>query len=318
MIRAIGAIFLFYASAAIAQVGAPLLGYFPDGVSLRPVYGIPGAASIAPALNLGRDFGRIAVSPRQDYALATDASSGAVFLAIPGDASLTSLAGAGANPDLIAISPGGTAALLWFASGSHAQVVSGLPGSPSVRDIDASFITARFDNPALTDTPTALAVSDDGQWMAGAWSRGVYAIGPHSEVRPLPVFETPRAMSFFNGRHDLALATPFHVLSVAGVDGAATVSTLAGRRMNPVGIGVSSDNGHIVVGDRGGLLLSLDLNASTAAEFNCGCAPDGVFPMGRAAMFRFTGLVHGSFRMLDAAKGEILFVPVMPGQGGQP
>ena len=308
------AILTFCASLALAQVEAPVLGYLPDGARIRPVYGIPGAATVAPPVDFGRDFGRIAVSPRQDYAIATDASSGQVLIAMPGG-SAHALNGAGENPDVIRISPGGSAAVLWFSATHRAQIVSGLPGSPAIREIDAGFATSRFGETGSADMPLTLAVSDDGQWLAGAWARGVYAIGPNSEVRNLPVYEVPRAMTFFGARHDLALATNEHVLSITDVGGSARVSAFESGRMTPAGIGISADNARLVVADRSGLVYSIDTSGGTVAKIDCGCTPDGVFRLGRDG-FRLTGLSNGSFRMLDTGTGEMLFVPLMAG-GGQ-
>jgi hypothetical protein len=301
------------AGTAFAQIGAPVLGYLPDGSGIRPVYGIRGAATVAPPLDFGRDFSRIAISPSQDYAIATDATSGTVLL-IPSGGSAAPLTGAISNPDLISISPNGAAAILWH--GNRGQIFSGLPGSPAVREVDGSFVTAYRGDPALTEAPIALSISDDGQWAAGSWERGTYALGPNAEVRPLTITEAPRAMSFFAGGHDLAIATAFHVFSIADVAGAATLSTLATQRTNPAGIGISSDNRRLVLADRAGSIYSLDLNTASMSQFNCGCMPQGAIPMGRG-MFRLTGLANGSFRMLDAVRGELLFVPLMASQGGQ-
>jgi len=135
----IGAIFVFAMAAARAQVGAPALGLVQDGSLLRPVYGIPAAAAVFPPLDYGRSFERVAISPRQDYAIASEAGTGTVVVLAAGSAS--ALAGAAASPDRIAISPHGSAAALWFSAAGRLQIVSGLPGSPSIRDAGAAFLS---------------------------------------------------------------------------------------------------------------------------------------------------------------------------------
>ncbi len=316
-----GTILIFAAGTASAQVGAPLLGYLPDGKNIRPVYGIPAAASVSAPLGYGRDFGMSAVSPSQDFAIVTDASSGAVLLAAPGGTT-TPLTGATASPDRIVLSPRGSAAVLWFAGSGHLQIISGLPGSPSIREVDATFLGVFLDNTTQRDAPGALAVSDDGQWLAGAWSRGLYAFGPQGQVSRLPIREYAGALAFYAGRQDLALASDFHVLSVTAVGGAATVATLyASGLSSPVGMSLSSDNGRLVVAANSGTLLTLDLTTGASSHIDCGCTPQGVFPMGRTT-FRLTGLNSGAFRLLDASTGELLFVPLAltpptGGEGGQ-
>lgn len=316
MTRLTGIIFTMAAVTASAQVGAPLLGYLPDGKNIRPVYGIPAAASVSDPLDFGRDFGLSAVSPNQDFAIVTDASSGAVLLATPGGIA-TPISGVTASPDRIVLSPLGSAAVLWFSSTGHLQIVSGLPGSSAIRDVDAEFLGTFLDNSIQRDAPGALAVSDDGQWLVGAWSRGLYAFGPQGQVSRLPIREYAGALAFYAGRQDLALASDFQVLSVTAVGGAATVSTLyAGGLSAAAGMSLSSDNGRLVVAENSGTLLTLDLTTGASSHADCGCTPQGVFPMGRTT-FRLTGLNSGVFRMLDTSTGELLFVPLALTVGGQ-
>ena len=318
MIRAnvvLSVVFTLAQGAAWAQVGAPLLGYLPNGGHIQPIYGVPAAAGIAPALNYGRDFELIAVSPLQDFSLVSDASSGAVLLALS-TGTTTPLPGVSPRPDRMVLSPSGSAAALWFSSSSHLQIVSGLPASPTVRDVDASFLggglTGTRPRAGVRDTPATLAVSDDGQWMVGAWSKGLYAFGPQGEVAPLTVPEPPSALAFFAGRQDLAIASAVHIYSITGVGGANAVSTLyTDDGLNPVGLAVSSDNARVVLAQKSGILLTLNLSAGSTSSVDCGCTPEGVFPMGRA-LFRLTGINGGAFKLLDASRGEVLLVPLGP------
>lgn len=303
--------FMFALAAACApawaQVEAPLFGYLPDGAHLRPVHGIPASASIGPATDYGREFAVIAVSPGQDFAIVSAADSGAVFIAAP-EGRMTPLIGADPGPDRILLSPRGSAAVLWFSATGRLQIVTGLPASPVVRNADATFLNA---------FPHALAVSDDGQWLAGAWPDGIWLFGAQSPAARLPFDERASSLAFFSGRADLAVATGTHVYSLTGLGGQLTVSMLyEGARMAPVGLALSSDNRHVVVPEASGTLVSLDLASGSAARFDCGCAPEGAFPMGRS-VFRFTGLTGAVFKVFDASTGDVFFVPLAGGQGGQ-
>jgi hypothetical protein len=298
-------------AAAWAQVGAPVLGLLPDRGLIHPVNGIPASASIAPALDFGAEFVQIAISTRQSYALVSTAGSGAVLLAYP-NGTTTSVAGLSANPDAIVLSPLGSAAVLWSASSRLLEIVSGLPGSPVVRQVNATFLSA--------DVPSALAVSDDGAWGAGAWSSGVWGFGPNGEVRNLLAGDRASALAFFGRSEDLAAATRNGIYSVSDVGGGAAISTLytAANPQTPSGLGISTDNQRLVMTDRAGGVLTLDLASGSptpmAAQMDCGCAPDGVFSMG-GSLFRITGLTGSVFRVFDAAAGSVFLVPLAPDSG---
>jgi hypothetical protein len=302
-------------TAAWAQVGAPVLGFLPDRGHILPVNGIPASASIAPALAFDSEFLHIAIAPRQNYALVSTIDTGAVLLAYP-DGTTAPVAGVAAYPDQIVMSPLGSAAVLWFASPHFLEIVSGLPGSPVVRQINASFLSGN-----TSDLPSSLAVSDDGTWGAGAWSSGVWGFGPNGEVRSLLMGDRTLALAFFAGRQDLAAATRTGIFSVSDVGGSAAVATLygaqsgqsaAGPAPSPIGLGISTDNRRLVMADTSGGVLTIDLTSGSAAQLNCGCSPDGVLSMG-GSLFRITALTDAVFRIFDASAGSVFLVPLGPG-----
>jgi hypothetical protein len=292
----------FAGAALYAQVGAPVLGFVPDGNRVRPVFGIPAAASISDPLSIPRGIARMAASPQQDYVLASTADTGEVVLMAP-DGTLTSLKGAGTAPDELVISPEGSSAALWFSSISHAQVIAGLPRSPQVRDIDATF---------LGPSPYALAISDDGQWLAGAWRAGNYAFGPHGEVNRLPVEEIVPAAGFMHGSHDLVIATHEQILKVGDVGGANVAGVLlTGQgRLDAMAVAVAGGNQSVVVADPRGRITQLDLAGGAAQTADCGCSPQGLFPMGRL-VFRLNGLDSGAFQLFDTSSGLVLAAPLL-------
>ncbi len=324
-------------TAAWAQVAAPVLGFLPDRGHILPVNGIPASASIAPALDFGGvEFLHIAISPRQDFALVSAADTGALLLAYP-NGTTTPVAGLAAHPDAIVLSPLGSAAVLWFASSRLLEIVSGLPGSPAVRQVNASFLSTASSGAAQgaahgatqSDLPASLAVSDDGAWGAGAWPSGVWGFGPNGEVRSLLAGDRAYALAFFAGRQDLAAATRAGVFSISDVGGSAAVSTLLAAQTGqgpsglgplPSGLGISSDNRRLVMADSAGGVVTLDLSSGSAVRIDCGCAPDGVLSMG-GSLFRITGLTGSVFRIFDAAAASVYLAPLAPGStpsGGSP
>jgi len=280
-----------------AQVGGPLIGYVPDGAHIRPMYGLPAAGAIGAALDAGRDFALTAIAPTQSFALVTAADTGELMVYKP-SSGLTTVSGAATSPDILAISPTGTSAALWFPLTGKLQIVTGLPDSPSVRTIDASFLNA---------SPLAIAVSDDGQWAVGLGSSSVYAFGPSSVVIPLQTDPGVVALSFFHNNHDLALATASRATTIADVGGATQTSVLydySALSLSPRAIAASFDNRVAVVVDNAGTLLNL----ATAAVSNCGCSPTGLYGLG-AALFRLNAPGRHELKLFDAVQGAVLIVP---------
>jgi hypothetical protein len=285
------------------------------------MYGIPSAGAVGSALSTGRALAFPAVSPSQNFAIGVAADTGELLILIPSAdgsaATVSSLTGVAAGANRIVLSPDGSAAAAWFSSTGHLQVISGLPASPSVVDIDASFLGA---------DPAALSVSDDGQWVVGVWAQGVYAFGGAGQVITLPV-DTPVALSFFHRRADLALATATQMIMISDIGGAAVPAVLWSAPVDPaqpapagsmLGAGVSFDNNSVVtVWDSGALVTSnLVTGASTSAD--CGCAPTGIFGLGGSA-FRLTGLSSGALKVFNSATGEVSYVPLAASSaaGGQ-
>jgi len=306
--------------AAFAQVGGPILGYVPEGAALRTLYGLPAAGAIGSLIDTGRDFSRIAISPAQNFAVASIADTGEVALVTPVKIAVTAIAGVSANPDMLAVSPSGTAAAFWFTSLGTMQVVTGLPASPSVATMAAPF---------LNSTPTSLAVTDDGQWAAGVWPAGVYAF---SSAKIMPVQTDPGVLSlaFFHNNHTLGIATAARATSITGVGGANQTSVLydySAQSLAPVGMAISFDNQYAVIADGSGKLVNITAAGASANIVNCGCSPSGVFGLG-GSIFRLNGtggakrnaLEKGGstpeLKVFDASAGAVWIVPPALAQAG--
>jgi hypothetical protein len=313
------ALIFFLASAAWGQISGPVLGYLPEGDSIRTMYGLPAAGAVGAALNTGRALTLSAVSPNQNFALSVAADTGELLLVIPSAdgsaAAVSPVSGAAAGASGIVLSPDGSAAALWFSSSGHIQVINGLPGYAAVRDVDASFLRA---------DPAALAVSDDGQWVAGAWTQGLYAFGPAGQVTVLPVDAPVTALSFFHRRTDIALATGTQAITIADIGGIALPAVVwsmpadAAPGGSLLGVGVSFDNNSIVMAWDSGSLVTVNLAAGSSTSANCGCAPAGTFSLG-GSVFRLTGLNSGALKVFDSATGDVWFVPLAASSadGGQ-
>ena len=124
------------------------------------MYGIPAAAAVGAPVPADQDFSQIAASPARNYVLVSAADTGAVSIYTP-EHGLVPLDGAGGAPDSVVLSPRGSSAALWFSSLNQVQVITGLPDAPAIRQVDVPFVGS---------APGALAISDDGAWVAGTWT----------------------------------------------------------------------------------------------------------------------------------------------------
>ncbi len=301
---------LFLASAAWGQIGAPLLGYVPDGAVIRPVSGIPAAAAVAPGLDLKQNFARMTASPAHDYVLVTAQDAGTVSVYTPA-LGLTPLIGAGIAPQMVVTSPRGSAAVLWFSPLNHAQLVTGLPNAPAIRPINAAF---------LRTPPSSVAISDDGNWLAVSTSAGLYLWGPVGQMNRLPVTEQVYAMAFFQGSADLAVAIPHQVIALKAATGYNTPYLLYDEGdydPDVAALALSPDNASVILADRSGWIVSIDAASGTATKVACGCRPEGLFGLGQSA-FRVTGLANGAFQLFDTVHKEVLFAPLALDPGATP
>ncbi len=302
-------VFLALTGAACAQVRGPVMGYLPDNGALRTLYGIPASGWVGGAVAPDRALSLIEMSPDQSRGLAVAADTGALMLLAPATGATTHVNGASSGADRIVFSPSGTAAALWFSAGGHIQVVSGLAATPAVRDIDASL---------LGGDPAGLAVSDDGQFLAGAWASSVYVFGPDGSAAALPVAGPAEALCFFHGRADLAVITATQVVILSGIGGVVAPNVIYTKPDDPgsaapvevaVGFAVSFDNRYLAIAGNLGALATFDLTGGTSAGGNCNCSPSGLAGMG-GSLFRLTGVSDGALKVLDASTNDVWFVPL--------
>jgi hypothetical protein len=283
-----------------AQIGAPQLGLIPDGASLRPVAGIPASAVVGSPLTFTRNLSQVVTAPSQSFALAVDADSGEVLLVNSVTNVATPIPNVAPKPDRILLSPRGSAAVLWYSAVHQALILSGLPGNPSLRDLDLSF--------AASD-PTALAITDDGVTLAGSWSGIVYQFGPNGPAA-LPVTNSIPALAYAPGSSDLALvsATSATLWNAAGTSVLATF-------VNPISpVAAALDSRRSIVADASGAIITLDLASSSLSTLDCQCTPQGLFLMSRS-VYRLTGLSQGAFKLFDADRNAIWFAPLaLPAQ----
>src|SRR5207248_11036947 len=112
-----------------------------------PILSIPGAASLGKPLDVGIVIVKAAISPQEDYMLAFSSDSSLVLVrSDQGVISTDTNANITVVPDLIAISPLGQSAVLFYRQMATLQVLTGLPKSLSVsQTIDISGLPNSLD-----------------------------------------------------------------------------------------------------------------------------------------------------------------------------
>jgi hypothetical protein len=157
---------------------SPMLGfaYTSSQTEVRVINGVSGASTQGAALSLPVGVTSINFAPSQKSALVEVAGGGAVG-AVSFQASqpgpLVTIAGAIAQPDIIAFSPTGAAAALYSASEGHVQVIAGFPSSPQLtRDLTGAQLPA---------APQMLAIADDGvTLLEGTADNAIYLLSSNS------------------------------------------------------------------------------------------------------------------------------------------
>jgi hypothetical protein len=305
------------ASVAAAQTGTALSGptmglvFDASQSALRPIRGIPGAATLGDAVNPGFPLASATVSPRQDFALALRADDSSVVLALAGGGS-AAVPGARPAPALMVFSPAGATAALYDSGAGRVQVLTGLPDAAAVQsDVDIS---------ALAGPVAALAVDDAGSTLflaAGAAETvALYRIAMDGTSQFLASFRSVAALRLsVNGREALlADSAAGAVYAIRDLRGAGRMETIAsGRDGLGTPIAVESDSaGRIFVADQAGNVTILNRGRGPVVSLPCGCTPAGLFRLSGTATFRLTEPSNGPMWVLDASGADARIVAVPP------
>ena len=166
-------------------VSGPALGLVADRASgaIRPILGTAGAATWGAPLAVDFATVQTAVAPGGDYALvvARDGFRVATVRAAGGAVQWLALAGTDSAPDLVAFSPRGRAAALYYQASRRLVVLSGLR--------DGAAQAAEVDTTSLPAAPSLLAVSEDASSLLVAIAEGdstaLYFL-PAAQATPRP------------------------------------------------------------------------------------------------------------------------------------
>jgi hypothetical protein len=196
-------------------IDSPLLGMVLDrnAARLRPVYGVPGAATVGVAIDTGEEISSAAASPTGRFAVVVSGADSHASLLLLDGPSQTPFSGVPGGVSAAALSPQGSTAGFYYES---ERVIRTIAGMPSNNGALRSFSLA-----ALPGANPLWAVSDDGQFVlySGGTSE-VFILGGETGLRRLATNGVPAALGFMAGSREAIVATP---------DGTAIVRNIAVR-----------------------------------------------------------------------------------------
>jgi hypothetical protein len=296
-------------------VRGPILGFLGDSVNeaILPILGIPGASLLGQPLAVDRPVRTLAVSPRQDYALALLGES-RDFVIVHLESNpikITSVDGINSGVDVIAISPTGTAAGLYDHDSRIFTSIVELNAVPrSLFEFDASGMRGKLAGIAVADDGTFamlnFAEGDSTElWIISSTAAPVLAPG----LRPSAVAFVPQRHDVVIGdsaTHEIFLLTgspPVSRVSLASLgDGFDSISAVAasgdGRR-----VFVTSTNSQDII--------LIDVESRLTKAVSCRCRATGLHRLKGPSVFRLSDPSDGPIAVLDDSWAEPRVV-IMP------
>ena len=289
---------------------------------IRPILGIPGAATVGTALSPGFAIDRAVVAPGGDFALAVAKGTLRVALVQASGAAQWLTPATGEAPDLIVFSPRGSSAALYYRASGRLAIASALrTQTPVVASINAASVPV---------APSMLAVSEDAASLLLAAPEGASAAlyylsaatsgsAPSGAgfARRLGTFESVSALRFAGSGSDALLAdgTANSVYLIQNVPGAAQIGMLGSARdglSRPQAVEAMDARRVLVVNAGSQDLTILSRDGTPAAVIHCGCSPALLHQLAGTSVYRLTEASQGPMWLLDAGGAEARIVAVPP------
>ena len=300
----------------------PVLGFVnsPEQGELRLLLGIPGSSAMGEPLAVPGGLRNLFFAPNQSYALLAPKAGGFLgLMAFQGveEGAVVPICGAIPQPDIVAFSPGASAAALYSRAAGRLQVITGLPDSPHL-----SRVVLGSD---LPDDVRYLAVADDGvTLLEGTVHNAVYALPQMGLPRLLYTAGDLQGMAFAPRTIDLvafdrAAGTAFLLQDVEG----ATSYVLLADGLSGLDGNVflqTSRAGAVIASTKSSALWEVNLQSLEVQIIHLPGAPQMLQPLrisGDFLLFFRTGLPAW---ILDSnsAEGGISFVPAAAAPGKHP
>jgi hypothetical protein len=293
-------------------VSGPVLGYVwdPQVRSVRPLLGIPGAASAGAPLPLGDGLASATVASGHNFAVVLTQTGEAAVANLQMGAALRPLVGLRTGASRVELSPNGSSAAFYFPGERLVQVVSGLPDSPGAAQ-DFSLAPLRGDLQAL-------AVADDGRVLLCAESGvnggepAAAVLTPAGDVNRIALPEAVTAIAFLRGTRDVLIASASEMVLVRDAAvGTPTPVSIAGLTVGAVAFR-DDGNGAIVADTANGAVALVDFDSRIPAQvLNCNCTIGEIAPLKGGTAYRMDGYSNAPLHVLDLS-GRPRFVNVPP------
>jgi hypothetical protein len=285
-------------------VSAPVLGHFFEGDrhQLLPIIGSAGSGFLGSGVASVSGSSVIRISPAQDYLLAVLPESGQLASVVLDQETYATRIVRDAIPDVssIAISPSGSAAVVYSAKSRKAQVFTGFPNSGA--------LVRQFDWAALPGELTASAIDDEGSLVLIAAQTSLAALLAFSdEGGGVMIYSTQTISSIEFVRHSrqavAALPAANQVIWIRDTVGGPSPELLANAStgvLGPLAVMPSQDGNHVFILDTEGV-LRLPLAGGKGTRISCGCQATGLQRMRGRDVLLLTPSVGASLTILDGS-----------------
>ena len=287
------------AAQTTTPIRGPLVGYvFDRGAGLRPILGIPGAASIGEPIVANTGIATAAVSAERNYVLVIAGDDRSLMLIDTGSAESRAIPDVAPGVDRVVLSPSASAALLYRKDLNRIDVIMGLPGNASLAW-----------SADVTQEPLALAVADDGEEFITADASSVGRIARSGDRRHIAGGDTASVAYRPQSREVLIAERSGRLLTVRESSDQVVLFTADRESFGDL-IVVSSDRRRAYVASQSRIAI-VPLNGASADIVECACSITTLDRMEGESVFRLNELGSGPLWLLDGAR--IVFVPTAGG-----
>lgn len=305
------AVLLAAGSGQAQTADAPRMGFVEDRTAhrLHAMLGIPGAAHVGPAVELGEAVVPAAISPRGNYALIVAGDEQKPGIWTP-QAKARPIEFAPAHPDNVVLSPEGAAAAFYYRNQNLLLIVSGLP------DNAASAASIRLNplEPAVRD----MAVSDDAKLVITARAGSepsVVVFNAAGEVNRIWLSGPASAIAFGSHSHDVVVAGASEAILIREADRPTKEIRLPAENLGVISAVALAPGGRRVFlaapETAKAVIFRIEAANITSKALTCDCAPNTLARIGGGSGYRLTPYTGGVSWMLDISSQipRILSVP---------
>lgn len=315
MFKLLPAALLFAAACPAQQVRQQALGFVfdPGSASVRPLWGVPGAAYVGGALDLGVDIASSAASPRQDYLVLLTGPTRAAQIWLHDTQIILALPGVRPGATSVVVSPEGASAAFFYADTNQVHVITGLPSSP-LTAFDANLS-------AMMNPLASLAISDDGTQLlaseiavAGNAAPAVAVFQASGVAGRIPVASPASAIAFLSGNHDALISAGSEAVLIRDAAAQSSRIPLPSAANSAVGVVASSDGqrAFFAVAQSGSVAV-VSLTSATAQPLivDCNCVPTAISRTAADSIYRLTGSSGSPVSLMDVSTSQprLLLIP---------